>query len=132
MAFVLIADDEQEIRATLRFLLEDAGHTVIEAEDGMAALSLLRTMPQRAVVLLDLVMPRMSGVEVIDTVMREPELLARHAFVLVTASNPKTERPQLAELLDQVPAQMVLKPFDIDVMLDTVERAALLLTPDAS
>jgi DNA-binding NtrC family response regulator len=61
---VLIVDDEANVRLMLRTALASAGHSVIEAEDGQAALKRLRETVC-AVVLLDLKMPRMDGMEVL-------------------------------------------------------------------
>jgi len=61
MPQVLIVDNDESIRETARFLLEDEGCEVIEAPDGAAALELLRMSDQPMVVLLDIVMPRLSG-----------------------------------------------------------------------
>src|SRR5262245_58413653 len=58
MTRVLLVDDDQAIRETLRFALEDAGYQVLEAADGIAALQALRATPTGMVVLLDLMMPK--------------------------------------------------------------------------
>ncbi|HEV8193084.1 MAG TPA: response regulator [Ktedonobacterales bacterium] len=46
MTRVLLVDDDQAIRETLRFVLEDAGYQVLEASDGSAALRALRDAPK--------------------------------------------------------------------------------------
>ncbi|MCR5213796.1 MAG: response regulator transcription factor [Eubacterium sp.] len=61
---ILIADDEDEIRSLLRLYLENDGYTVVEAKDGLEALSLLRTdSPDLCV--LDIMMPKMDGYQVL-------------------------------------------------------------------
>jgi len=77
-------DNDESIRETARFLLEDEGYEVIEAPDGAAALDLL-CMSDQPMVVLDIVMPRLSGVELLKLVGRD-ERLTRHAFVVWTAS----------------------------------------------
>jgi CheY-like chemotaxis protein len=62
MAEVLIVDDEQMVRALLRRFLKQAGHTVTEAEDGLAALAQLRRLPFD-LVMLDIFMPQAEGIE---------------------------------------------------------------------
>lgn len=70
-ATVLIADDEAGTRLDLRHLLAGAGHTVVaEAQDGEQALALARSLRPDAVI-LDAVLPRLSGVEVARTLMGE-------------------------------------------------------------
>jgi CheY-like chemotaxis protein len=119
MPQVLIVDNDESIRETARFLLEDEGHEVIEAPDGAAALDLLRMSDQPMVVLLDIVMPRLSGVELVKLVGHD-ERLTRHAFVVWTASRV----PVPTELLASLDAPLVPKPFDMDELLAVVARAA--------
>ena len=61
MAHILIADDSPTYRQIVRPLLTNAGHDVVEAIDGEAALEVLHTSEEPLVVLLDLVMPKLGG-----------------------------------------------------------------------
>ena len=81
---VLVVDDEPLIRSALRLVL-DTGPTrvVAEAEDGEAAWRLLRSM-QPDVVLVDLRMPRMDGIELTRRISREPRLGDVKVVVLTT------------------------------------------------
>jgi len=63
MAKVLVVDDDGHIREVVRVALETAGHTVLEAADGAAALRRFREDPCDVVV-LDILMPEMDGLEV--------------------------------------------------------------------
>ncbi len=63
MAKILVVDDDGHIREVVRFALETAGHTVLEAADGAAALRRFREEPCDVVV-LDILMPEMDGLEV--------------------------------------------------------------------
>lgn len=63
MANILVADDDGHIREVVRFALEKVGHHVLEARDGAAALRLLR-QEGVDVVVLDIVMPEVDGLEV--------------------------------------------------------------------
>ncbi len=73
MAKILIADDDAHIREVVRYALERAGHSVIEAADGDAALEALR---QEApdLLLLDIVMPGPDGLEVCQRVRRNSQV----------------------------------------------------------
>lgn len=65
MAHVLVVDDDNHIREVLRYALTRAGHTVVEAGDGRAALSsFTAAQPPFDAVLLDIVMPEEDGLEV--------------------------------------------------------------------
>ncbi len=122
MAHVLVVDDDEDIRLTLRALLEDVGgHTVVEAADGVSGLELLRASQQPLVVLLDLLMPGLDGIGVLQAVAADEQLATRHAYVLVSVSRratPENLPPSLALAVSIVP-----KPFDINTLLDTVADA---------
>lgn len=62
---ILIVDDDDDARETLREVLEDAGFSVFEASNGKLALDLLDARPETALVVLDLDMPVMSGTEML-------------------------------------------------------------------
>ena len=123
MARVLVVDDEQDIRDALRFILEDAGHEVLEAFDGENALQVLRASQSSLVVVLDLLMPRLSGIDVLQQVIADPHLKDRHAYLLMTADNALL-RQQADPLLMQVSARVIGKPFDIDALLNMIDQAA--------
>lgn len=73
MATVLVADDDRHIREVVRFALEKAGHRVMEAADGAAALEQVRNRPID-LVLLDIVMPEEDGLEVCRKLRQESRL----------------------------------------------------------
>jgi CheY-like chemotaxis protein len=129
---VLVVDDDRDIRETLRFVLEDAGYTVYEAPDGRPALERLRTHPQGMVVILDWNMPGMDGQALLQAVTAELPRATRNAYILLSAytDGKRTLPLALARLLTQVEAQVVGKPFDVDLLLAAVERAAASLRHD--
>lgn len=115
---VLVVDDDNEIRQSLRFVLEDTGFRVLEAVDGIAALEVVRHEPARLVVLLDLLMPRLDGLGVLRTVAADPALAAGRAYVLLSAHGRRPP-PDLEDLLfAEIP-----KPFDLTGLLDTLAAA---------
>jgi len=74
-ARILIVDDEQSIRSSLAKLLEYQGYETLQAEDGFEALSLVEERPPD-LVLLDIKMPRMDGLEVLQKIRETHEDLA--------------------------------------------------------
>jgi CheY-like chemotaxis protein len=120
---ILVAEDDELLRQTLRLLFEEEGYAVLEAADGRQALELLRTSPQPLVVVLDLLMATFSGEEVLYAVAKDRRLRRRHAFVLVTAAPHLSRRLRLMRVLTQLAIQRIAKPFDIDVLLDAVAQA---------
>ncbi len=120
---VLVVDDDEAIRETLRTLLEDAGYRVEEAVEGMEALHLLRASRDRMVVVLDLMMPGLDGAGVLGAVAGDRRLTQQFAFILVTA-NHNTLTLALANLLQNLDVPFVSKPFDVDHLVQVVNTAA--------
>ena len=125
---VLVVDDDRGIRETIKLALEEEEYAVAEARDGLAALRLLRDDPAPRVVLLDLRMPKLGGMGVLREAARDPELLMRCAFVLVTANLHTLDASELA-LLDELRVPTVEKPFELDELLAIVAAAAYRITP---
>lgn len=121
-ARVLVVDDDRGIRETLRAVLEEEGHVVVEAGDGLRALEILRSHGAAYMVLLDLRMPVMDGIDVLRTVAADEWLASRHAYAIITA-NPELVPVALAGTKGRLSVPVLLKPFDLDAVLETVEGA---------
>jgi CheY-like chemotaxis protein len=120
---ILVADDDAAIRESVRIALEDAGYDVGEAKDGVSALAALRADTRPTVVLLDLRMPNLDGAGVLGIVAADRVLSTRHAYILMSASLQTLTLP-FATLLTQLDVPVIKKPFELDALLDAVERAA--------
>ena len=120
---VLVVDDDTDIRVALRALLEDEGYAVLEADDGAAALDILRASPDPLIVVTNHHMPHLDGPGLIEAVQRDPHLAALHALIFLTA-NPGRITFALREDLRQLHAPIVPKPFSVTALLDAVARAA--------
>ena len=92
MTHVLVVDDSPTFRRLVCPVLRDAGYVVSEAADGMDALAAIRASTEPMVVLLDVVMPHMGGIGVLNAVDDDKKLEQSHAFILVTAT-PDVVRP---------------------------------------
>ena len=119
---VLVADDDAGLRSFLAEMLEDEGYLVFQASDGRAALERVREHPTGLVVLLDLIMPRVTGLEVLWTVDADPDLCARHAFLLMS-SLADTLPPEVVQLLERRQIPLFTKPFDPAALLAAVAEA---------
>ncbi len=89
MAKVLIVDDENSIRELFRYIFEDAGHEVLLANNGRAAVDVLREITPDFIV-LDVSMPVMSGTEFIIELKRmavNKKELNDIPFVVMTGEN---------------------------------------------
>ena len=60
---ILVVDDEQDIRRSIRILLESSGYQVAEAPNGLAAVEYIRQQPNVDLVLMDIMMPGLNGIE---------------------------------------------------------------------
>jgi CheY-like chemotaxis protein len=116
-ARILIVEDDVAIRQTVAELLEDEGYEVDCAANGADALALLERSEVPALILLDLMMPVMDGWSFRETQRRDPRL-AGIPTVVVTASNAASgHAPD-----ELAPDAFLAKPFDLDRLIDTVER----------
>ena len=107
---ILVVDDDDAIRTLLLTVLRRRGYTVDAASNGEEAIDCCMRNGY-AVVLLDLMMPVVSGYDVLD---RLADLPNRPAVIVATAGI--SNRPLNATLV----AATVRKPFNIDLLLDTV------------
>lgn len=129
MAQVLVADDDEGIRESLRMLLEDEGHSVIEACNGRETLAILRGDNVRRIVLLDLVMPDMDGMKLLQSIQDDAALAMRHAYIVLSAGS-ETMMSQAQPLVAALAGAIVRKPFDIDEVTCAVNAAAQRLAAD--
>lgn len=86
---ILIADDEPNIVISLEFLLEQAGYQVRVAQDGQEALEAIQRQPPD-LVLLDVMMPRLSGFDVCQKI-RENPAWQQMRIVMLTAKGREVE-----------------------------------------
>lgn len=119
---VLVVDDDTEIQEVISLALGDAGHEVICASDGAAALAVLRHEQRGWVVLLDWMMPGMDGQATLEAVAREDDLHCCSSFTLMTAGARTMPLP-LVRLLEKLEVGYLAKPFELDALLEIVDRA---------
>lgn len=123
MAQVLVVEDDRDTREVLHLVLEDAGYTVAEAADGLEGLAAIQASTVPLVVLLDLDLPKLNGIEVLQSIAHDRRLAARHAFVLITAVSQSQFRAAEA-ICATLSVPLVMKPFQMDTLLDHVASAA--------
>ena len=115
MATILVVDDEPSIRQVLRRFLDKQKHSVLEAEDGVAALSLLGKH-HVDVALVDLMMPRMGGLELMGRMRIE------HKHVKVVVISAYEEIVDLAEREKDV-VTTLKKPFELTELAEALQLA---------
>ena len=117
MTRVLIAEDEPSIVESLAFLLRRAGYDVVSVLDGEAAIaSLLGDRPD--LLILDLMLPRRNGFEVLKMVRSQPTLAGLPVLVLTAKGQPQDRR-----LAEQIGADAFMtKPFSNREIVEAVRR----------
>lgn len=113
---VLIVDDEQSIRASLRTILSNIGFEIVEAARGEEALSLVRTA-QFDAVLLDINMPGLDGVEVCRRMRKES---SRLQIVMLTVQGSEDRK---VEALDSGADDYITKPFQLRELIARLKAA---------
>ena len=118
MARVLIAEDEEALRALTARALGDAGHEVVTAVDGADALDIIARESGRFDLLLtDIKMPLMDGIALALSVARDfPDII----ILLMTAYADQRER---ASNLDALIHDVILKPFTLSEIKTVVAEA---------
>jgi two-component system, OmpR family, phosphate regulon response regulator PhoB len=118
MAKILVAEDEKQIADMIAFKLTNGGHQVIRAEDGEQAVNLAaRERPD--LILLDAMMPGLSGFEVLRRLKGDP-LLRAVPVIMVTAKGH--ERDVLSGLRGGA-VDYVVKPFSLKELSARVDLA---------
>ena len=120
MSLILLVDDHEPLRTTMTDLLQHMGHGVLTAADGRQALAKQKQTPAN-VLLTDIFMPEMDGLELIQEFRRlYPNVK------IIALSGGMTNRPggPYLHMAEKFGAQWVLpKPFSVK-QLDEVIRAA--------
>ena len=106
---VLIVDDEPEVRQVLQEFLSGRGYDVLVAESGSEALSVLG-VDQPDLVLLDVTMPGMDGVETLRRIVARPQPVT---VIMVTAN---ADIATTSKLLAMGAVDYIPKPFDLDYL----------------
>jgi CheY-like chemotaxis protein len=107
---VLIVEDDEDVRESVAEVLRDDGYDVTSARNGAEAITLLTDGPPPCVVLLDLMMPVMTGWELVDRIRGKQSL--SNLPVVVTSAAAERPPPGVDRVLP--------KPIDLDAMLAAV------------
>ncbi len=122
MLDILIAEDEPAILESLEFILQRKGWSVAAVHDGEAALeALVRLQPR--LLLLDIMLPRKNGMDVLKTIRAQPDLYQANVLVL-TARGQRYDRKMASDLNAD---GFITKPYSNSEVIAEVSR--LLSTP---
>lgn len=106
---ILVADDERSLRLILSKALKKWGYEIVEAENGAEAVSVLNGQNPPKIVILDWMMPEMSGIEVIRSI-RKKEADVPFYIIMLTS---KSEKSDIIEGLNEGADDYLAKPFDL-------------------
>lgn len=113
---VLVIDDDRDSREMICTWLERHGYAAVPAGDGHEALRRMDDTSSLSLILLDLMMPGMSGWQFRATQRNHPRFRRVPIVVMTAHPNPAGE----AEWLD--PEDVLVKPLDLNAVLDVVSR----------
>ena len=111
---ILVVEDDEGIRETLKVMLEFEGYPVTVTSNGKEALDALKKIPEPGLILLDLMMPIMNGWECSEAIQQTPEWTGI-PIVVLTAFADKGQILQNAR-------SVLKKPVEIDDLLRTVQN----------
>ena len=119
MSRILIVDDDPSTRFVVRLILERAKFEIVEAAQGEAALEVVGSDPLPDVVMTDLMMPIMGGLELIRRLRADPRTAA--IPIVVVSSNPEAARSLRSSGLV---ASIIAKPFSASELAAGIRFAA--------
>lgn len=116
---VLVVDDQFTVRELQRGILEAAGYRVLTGRDGRDACRQIADDPQIELVVTDLDMPEMDGIELLQTIRQDPRRSSLPVVVLTSRASEADKRRGMEAGAD---AYIAKDEFDQRTLLDTVER----------
>lgn len=120
MACILVVDDEELVRVTLRQMLEKAGHEVFEATNGDEALRAFDEHKDKAdLVITDIIMPEKDGIETIAALRKQkPDLK-----IIAISGGGRTGNMDFLDIAKKFGASDILaKPFEKEQVLNVVNK----------
>jgi CheY-like chemotaxis protein len=119
MLRILVVDDEQPVRDALGLLLKREGYRVVVAEGGHAALSAIETF-MFDIVIVDIFMPDMNGLETIDLIRRDAPDVPIIVMSGYVDGSGATGRDFFREAVERGATCCLRKPFSRDQLIDAI------------
>ncbi|MEP7119521.1 MAG: response regulator [Byssovorax sp.] len=114
----MVVDDSRTMRQQVGIVLTAAGFEIVEAEDGLDGLEKVRQTPDLSLILCDVNMPRMSGLEMLVHVKSDPRFADLPFLMLTTEA-----QPAFITRAKQAGAKgWIVKPFKPDLLVGTVRK----------
>jgi two-component system chemotaxis response regulator CheY len=118
MKKILVVDDSATVRQQVGLALTQAGYSVLEAGDGIEGLAVLEKGGDIAMVICDVNMPRMNGLDMLDCIKRDPRHSSIPVVMLTTEGHPG-----LVDRAKKAGAKgWIVKPFKAELMISAVGK----------
>lgn len=118
---ILVVDDSSSLRTLVKMSLARAGYGVLEAGDGLQALSQLNQAEKVHLVICDVNMPNMNGIAFLGELKKHPRLKFTPVVMLTTEDAPA----KMQEAKAAGARAWLVKPFNPTSLIDTVQRVIL-------
>lgn len=112
---LLIADDDDLLRNLVKEVLEDEGYQVYTAADGQETVDIFWEHPEIALVILDIMMPKMDGIEVLQEIRERTDI----PVLMLTALGDSSSE---LSCLRNGASDFVSKPFHYDILVERVKN----------
>jgi two-component system, chemotaxis family, chemotaxis protein CheY len=117
---ILVVDDSRTVRHLLEAVLAEAGYEVLQASNGLEGVEVISTTRDISLVICDLNMPTMSGIDMLQVVKQEP----RNADLIVLMLTTEDQPAMMARAKAAGAKGWIVKPFKPDLLLATVRKLA--------
>jgi two-component system chemotaxis response regulator CheY len=115
---ILVVDDSGSVRQQVSMVLKRAGFTILQAADGKEGVAMIDANRNIAMVICDINMPNMNGLEMVEKVKGQPQNKSLPILMLTTDGQPSlVKRAKAAGAVG-----WIVKPFDAIQLVQTVER----------
>ena len=122
MPTILVVDDHEEIREALAEILEEEGHNILQAADGLQALEIV-SHSRPDVILLDIAMPGMDGLETLRRLKDQPEFSSL-PVIMVTAQGDRQNMVKAVQLGVRDYVTKPWEPGEVEMCVNWALKAA--------
>ncbi len=120
---LLLVEDESDTASLVKLIVEEKGYQVLHTPDGAEALEKIALMPPPSLILLDIQLPNVDGITILETVRATPDWQDVPVIMLTAVS----EEQRIRKVLSLTVQGYVLKPFKQETLVSCVEQARVRL-----